>query len=166
MNVFVASVFDCPAEKVWNEVQKSSLLQEIIFPLARVVPVGASAFPERWKQGETIVCQSCLFGVIPIGTRALYFERIDHARQEIQTREQDALIQRWDHLIRVEPTDDGRTCYSDTIAIEAGWLMPLVWLFAQCFYRHRQKRWRRIAKRLATAESSELEEPVRQVRLP
>jgi hypothetical protein len=54
------------------------------------------------------------------------------------------VVRRWDHLIRVEPADGGRTRYSDTIEVEAGALTPLVWLFAKLFYRHRQRRWRTI----------------------
>lgn len=55
------------------------------------------------------------------------------------------LIQRWDHLITVEPDGSRRTRYTDRIEIEAGWLTPLVWAFAQVFYAHRQRRWRRLA---------------------
>ena len=37
------------------------------------------------------------------------------------------------------------------IVIEAGPLTLLVWLFANWFYRHRQRRWRRVARRLTKA---------------
>src|SRR6266852_2598499 len=108
MKVYVESVLDCPAEKIWDEVQKSSLLLEVIHPLARIVPVDAPQFPERWIEGATVRCRLYLFGIIPVGTRSILFERIDQAAQEIQTRERDPLIPRWDHRIRVKPADDGR----------------------------------------------------------
>jgi hypothetical protein len=149
MRVHVESVLDCPPDRVWDEVQKSALLLEVIRPLVRIVPVGAHAFPERWSEGPPISCQSYLFGVLPLGTRTLLFERIDHATRTIQTRECDPLSRRWDHLIAVRPTADGRTRYADTIDLDAGLLTPLVWLFAWCFYHHRQRRWRRVARRLA-----------------
>jgi hypothetical protein len=38
---------------------------------------------------------------------------------------------------------------SDEIEIEAGWLTFFVWLFAQWFYRHRQRKWRNVARRLS-----------------
>jgi hypothetical protein len=72
---------------------------------------------------------------------------------EIQSRESEPLVRRWDHLIRIRPTPDGQTLYSDEIIIEAGWVTLVVWLFAHCFYRHRQRKWRRIARRLAADES-------------
>jgi hypothetical protein len=149
MKVHVESVLDCPPEKVWDEVQKSSLLREVIRPLARVEPVDAAAFPERWVEGTTVRCRSYLFGFIPLGTRTLFFERVDPAAWEIQSRERDPLIRKWDHLVRVREAAGGRALYSDDIDIDAGLLTVLVWLYAQWFYRHRQRRWRRVARRLA-----------------
>jgi hypothetical protein len=149
MQVYVESIFDCPAERVWTEVQTSRLLLEIIRPLLRFIPVGGEQFPERWVEAGTVVGRAFAFGVLPLGRHALYFERIDHVRLEIQTRESDRWIRRWDHLISVRELSGGRTLYSDRIDIDAGRLTPLVWLYARSFYRHRQRRWRRIARRLA-----------------
>lgn len=151
MRVYIESVLPCPAEKVWNEVQRPALWLEIVRPLVRAVPVDGEGFPERWLQGATMRCKCYVFGIIPLGTHSVYLERVDSATREIQSRERDPLIRRWDHLIRVQPTDDGWTHYSDEIIIEAGWLTFLVWLFAQWFYRHRQRRWRQVAHRLVAA---------------
>src|SRR5205814_10309082 len=95
-----------------------------------------------------------LFGIIPLGTHTIFLERIDSEAREIQSRESEWLVRRWDHLIRVRPAADGQTLYSDEILIEAGWLTAFVWLFAHWFYRHRQRRWRRVARRLVAAESA------------
>ena len=122
-----------------------------IHPLAKVVPVDAPEFPERWTEGATVRCRSYLFDVLPIGTRGIFLERIDPVARQIQSREFDLLVRRWDHLIQLRPTGDGRTLYSDKIELEAGFLTVLVWLFAQWFYRHRQRRWRRVANRLSAA---------------
>ena len=149
MIVHVESELPCPAEKVWDEVQRSSLLLEVIRPLVKLVPVDAPHFPERWVEGATVRCRSYLFGVLPLGTRTIFLERIDWAAREIQSRERDPLIRRWDHRVRVWPAGEGRARYSDEIAVEAGWLTSLAWLFAQGFYRHRHRRWRHVASRLA-----------------
>ena len=85
---------------------------------------------------------------------AMAMERIDPAAREIQSRESEWLVRRWDHLVRVRPAGDGQTLYSDEIIIEAGWATFFVWLFAHWFYRHRQRRWRRVARRLAAAEQA------------
>jgi hypothetical protein len=147
MWVRVSSVLDCPPEGVWEQLQRSALLLEVAAPLVRLVPVGA-AFPERWTEGLTLRCRSYLFGFLPLGTRALTFERIDQSAREIQTRESDPLVRRWDHCLRVRPAAGGRTLYTDEIDIDAGLLTPVVWLFAYWFYRHRQMRWRNVARRL------------------
>jgi hypothetical protein len=152
MKVYVQSVLPCPVEKVWDEVQRSALLFEIIRPLFRFVPADGSPFPERWQEGATMRGKGYLFGVIPLGTHTIYLERIDAAAGEIQSRESEPLVRRWDHLIRVRPTHDGQTVYSDEIIIEAGWTTFFVWLFAHYFYRHRQRRWRRVARRLVADE--------------
>jgi hypothetical protein len=147
MLVDVSTVLNCSAAKAWDEVQKSSLLLYVIWPLVRVVPTG-TAFPERWSEGLTIQCKSFVFGVIPIGVRTLHLEKIDQKNYEIQSREHDPLIARWDHLVAIKPLDDSRSLYRDTIDIDAGNLTVVVWAWANWFYRHRQRRWRALAKTL------------------
>jgi hypothetical protein len=139
MIVDVSTVLDCTATKAWDEVQKSSLLVYVIWPLVRVAPTDAP-FPERWSEGLTIQCKSFVFGVIPIGVRTLRFEKIDQKNYEIQSREHDPLISRWDHLVSIKPLDDSRSIYRDTIDIDAGSLTWVVWAWANWFYRHRQRR--------------------------
>ena len=53
----------------------------------------------------------------------------------------------WDHTIRVEPGLGGGTEYTDIVEVRAGVLTPFVWIFAEVFYRHRQRRWRALVKR-------------------
>jgi hypothetical protein len=80
-----------------------------------------------------------------------FMQTILDCRGEIQSRESDPIVRRWDHRIRVQEISDCRAHYSDEIEIDAGILTPVVWLFAAGFYRHRQRRWRAIARRLARA---------------
>jgi hypothetical protein len=127
--------------------QKSSLLRHVIWPLARFVPTGTS-FPERWSEGLVLRCKFFVFGVIPIGAHTLHFETIDHDNYELQSREYDPFIARWDHMVSVKPLDGSRSIFRDTIDIDAGSLTFVVWAWANCFYRHRQRRWRALAKTL------------------
>jgi hypothetical protein len=147
MIVDVSTILDCSAAKAWNEVQKSSLLLHVIWPLARVVGTGAP-FPERWSEGLRIQCRFFVFVVIPIGVHTILIEKIDQKNYEIQSREHDPLIARWDHLISIKPLDDSRSIYRDTIDVEAGSLTFMIWAWANWFYRHRQRRWRALAKTL------------------
>jgi hypothetical protein len=147
MIVDVSTVLNCSATKAWNEVQKSSLLLHVIWPLVRFVPNGAP-FPERWSEGLTIQCKLFVFGVIPMGVHTVHIEKIDQGNYEIQSREHDPLIARWDHLISIKPLGDLQSTYRDTIDVDAGILTFVVWAWANWFYRHRQRRWRALAKAL------------------
>jgi hypothetical protein len=151
MRVHLKSILPCSAEVTWDTVCRSELLRVVARPMVTFAAVGEQCLPRIWKECTNVRIKSHLFGLIPLGTRSLYFERVDGNRREIQTRECDALIHRWDHLISVREDDEGRTLYTDDVEIDAGWVTPIVWLFAHCFYRHRQRRWRRVARRLAAS---------------
>jgi len=45
----------------------------------------------------------------------------------------------------------GKVSYTDEIEIQAGWLTPVIWLFAHIFYRHRQRRWKVMMKEISCA---------------
>jgi len=149
MRVFVRSLLPCDPQDAWAEVKRSSLLLEVARPFVIIRPAKGESFPEQWRVGETICCRSYMFGVVPLGTRMVSFDTIDNQAREIHTREADPLVRSWNHVIRVEVADGGSTRYSDDVEIDAGWLTPVVWLFAQCFYRHRQRRWKTVANRLS-----------------
>jgi len=148
MHVDVSTELNCSAAKAWDEVQKSSLLLRVIWPLARITPTAASGFPERWSEGLTVQCKSFVFGFIPIGVRTLRFERVDPTAHELSIRESDPLVKRWDHLISIRAAGERRAIYRDVIEIDAGVWTFVVWAWTSWFYRHRQARWRKIAKTL------------------
>jgi len=148
MCVDVSTELSCAAAKAWDELQKSSLLDRVVWPLARIAPADASGLPERWSEGLTVRCRPFVFGFVPIGVRTLHFERIDPEAREWFTRESDPLVRRWDHRISIRSAGERRAIYRDVIEIEAGPWTFAVWTWASWFYRHRQARWRKIAKTL------------------
>jgi hypothetical protein len=148
MKVEVSTELDCSAAKVWNEVQKSALLLRVIWPLARISTSGLPDLPEHWDEGQKVQCRVYVFGFIPLGVREIYFERIDHRALRIVTRESDRLVRKWDHTILVRPFGPNRSIYRDTIDVDAGHLTVVVGAWTNWFYRHRQKRWRSLARRL------------------
>jgi hypothetical protein len=148
MKVDVATSLDCSADAAWTEVQTSALLHHVIWPLARVTPVAPQRLPERWCEGETVQCRSYIFSIIPIGVHTIYVERVDQRSREITFREKDALVRSWDHTISITPTSSRQAVYRDVIDIDAGPLTILVWAWASWFYRHRQRRWRALARTL------------------
>ena len=151
MRVVVESVLPCPAERAWEEVRTSRLLREVAAPVVTFRPADGGDLPAVWPAGRTVAVRCKLFGVLPLGIHSIHLERIDPEAREIQSRESDPLIRRWDHLVSIQDRPDGRCRYRDVVDIDAGPLTAAVWLFAQCFYRHRQRRWRRVARCLAAA---------------
>jgi len=145
MIVDVSTILDCPASKAWDQVQTSALHRYVIWPLARMAPSGAP-LPERWSEGHTVRCRLFIFGFIPMGIHTVHLEKVDQSKHEIQSRENDPLVARWDHLISVKSLDNGRSFYRDTIDIDAGVLTFAVWAWANWFYRHRQRRWRALVR--------------------
>jgi hypothetical protein len=139
----------CPADAAWSEVQKVSLLQEIARPLVTFASAGDGVLPARWPSAGTVELRMFLFGWVPLGLHELRVETVDSGRREIQTRERDRMVRRWDHRISIVERGTDACAYSDEVEIEAGPWTALVWLFAQAFFRHRHRRWASVASRLA-----------------
>jgi hypothetical protein len=145
--VTLSTALECTHDEAWEQVQTSALLQHIAAPLIRFVPKGDAPFPEQWQPGEYRAWM-CLFGVLPIGWQAVVIsepEPIGTSRF-IRDNGYGPLIKRWDHWITIAPGENGTTCYTDRVEIEAGLLTPLIAAFARVFYAHRQRRWRHLAK--------------------
>ncbi len=85
---------------------------------------------------------------MPAWWHEIEITRLDDASREILTSEKGGAIKQWRHRITVDERGPYRSHYTDEIEIEAGPLTPLVWGYAHLFYRYRQRRWRRLARRL------------------
>lgn len=149
MRVYLESIFPCSAALFWQALCRSETLVEVSRPILTFRPREPETFPTEWREGETLLLDPYLYGLIPLGRRKILFERIDVQHYEIQTRESDSLVKRWDHLMSVQSATGNKTLYTDDVEIQAGLLTPLVWLFAHWLYRHRHRRWQKVAKRLA-----------------
>lgn len=58
----------------------------------------------------------------------------------------------WNHDITLIPLDGSHTEYTDRVEIRAGWKTPFIWLWAEAFYAHRQRKWIKMLEK--KAESS------------
>ena len=50
----------------------------------------------------------------------------------------------WNHDITLVSLDDDHTQYTDRVEIHAGWKTLFIWLWANMFYAHRQRKWIRL----------------------
>jgi hypothetical protein len=147
MRVEIGTIIPAPAELVWHHLGRPALLVHVAGPILSFTPEKPPFWPERWAEGD-YSAQMRLLGLLPLGRQTVGLRR---GREEgwprtIRDDGSGTLVRRWDHLITVEPDGPGRTRYRDTVDIEAGLLTPFIWLFAQLFYRHRQRRWRALAR--------------------
>lgn len=143
-SIEISTVLNAPAETVYEHAQTSQLLHYVTRGVLSFHPIDPPEFPERWRDGEYKTGMRWK-GVLPIGWQVIRIET-QPVRGDVRSLRDNGygpLIRKWDHMIEIRPVDAGCS-YVDRLDLEAGLLTPVVAAFASRFYRHRQKRWRRL----------------------
>ena len=143
MIVQKTSVFPAAKETVFRKLQQLETLQYIAKPYATFEPIGEAV--STWVVGSTSAYRFRLFGVIPYGTHTIHILRFDP--DGISSREGNEHVPVWNHDIRLIEKDENHTQYTDRVEIQAGWKTVFIWLWANAFYAHRQRKWIRLLKR-------------------
>lgn len=144
MTVRKTSVFSATEKEIFKRLKRLKTLQYIAWPMAAFTPVNEN-HELVWKEGTESSYRFKLFGVIPFGIHTI---KVIHfgVKQGIFTNESNTHVPVWNHRILIEKMDDSNTRYTDIVDIEAGWKTVFIYLWAVCFYSHRQKRWKRLLK--------------------
>ena len=142
MIVQKTSVFPAGRDAVFQKLQKLETLQYIAWPFATFEPVGNAVL--AWTVGSTSSYRFRLFGVIPFGTHTIHIVRFDP--ESIRSREANEHVPVWNHDIIMEPVDANHTEYTDRVEIRAGWKTAFIWVWANAFYAHRQRKWIRLLR--------------------
>jgi hypothetical protein len=100
----------------------------------------------------TVRVKLLFFSFIPAWVHEIEIVRLDDTDREILTSEHGGSVKKWNHRITIDEHGPWRSRYTDEIDIGAGVMTPLVWAYAELFYRYRQWRWRRLARSLAAAD--------------
>ena len=137
MIVQKTSVFPAGRGTVFQELQQLETLQYIARPYAAFEPVNDAV--HIWTVGSTSSYRFRLFGVIPFGTHTIHIVRFDP--DGVNSCEGNEHVPVWNHDIVLEPVDADHTRYTDRVEIKAGWKTVFVWLWANAFYAHRQRKW-------------------------
>lgn len=147
----VSSELLMPVDSAWNQVRTSALLEFVTKGKMRFKP-GGGAFPETWREGDTVTTRMRAYGFIPFGgLHTLYFDKIDEEEKVIETKEWNRAVKIWNHRIVLREIEEDRTYYEDEIIIYAGALTGPITSFAKGFYKHRQRRWQLVAQGLGPA---------------
>lgn len=140
MIVQKSSLFPASKETVFRKLQQLETLQLIAKPFATFEPVGETV--STWEAGSTSAYRFRLFGLIPYGTHTIHILRFDP--DGVSSRERNAHVPVWNHEISLVEKDENHTLYTDRVEIRAGWKTAFIWLWANAFYAHRQKKWVRL----------------------
>ena len=144
--VVVTSVFETDIENIWCKIQDIETLREICKPKASFISYGN--IPSAWKEGETFYFKMFLHRFIPIGKHTINVIKIDKKSREIVSNEYNKRVTIWNHYIQMEKITENITKYTDSVELYAGYLTPLAAWWTLYFYKHRQKKWQKIAKNL------------------
>jgi hypothetical protein len=157
MKLRLSTRIDLPPAEVWQLVQTPRLLDFVAAPLMRFEYLEPLR-PRRFEAGGRCLARLRIFGIVPFGTQWIVTSLDEPAEGAWPRRLRDdghgALIAMWDHWITVAPDIGGGTRYTDELEVRAGALTPFVWAFAQVFYRHRQRRWRKLARLAGAGDRS------------
>ena len=145
LTVRKSSVFSVSVEEVFSRLQKIKTLQYIAYPYATFKPVNGEK-ELIWKKGTVAGFEFKLFGIIPFGIHTIKVLRFS-LEEGIFTEEKNTHVPVWNHEIVLEKVDGNTTKYTDIVEIEAGWKTVFVYIWAVCFYTHRQRMWKRLLKR-------------------
>lgn len=140
MFVQKTSVFPASQEIIFRKLQKLETLQAVSKPYASFEPLDKMA--ETWNAGSTTYYRFRLFGLISFGIHTILIIRM--APDGISSRENNEHVPVWNHDIRLVKLDDEHTKYTDRVEIRAGWKTVFIWIWANAFYAHRQRRWIKI----------------------
>jgi Polyketide cyclase / dehydrase and lipid transport len=142
--VRIETDLDAPADRVWAAMLQPATFLHVCRGLVRVPSLEGRIDPLR--EGEAGTAWLWAFGLVPAYRHTIEVRRVDPAGRTIATHEHGGVLRAWDHTLRVEPAGADRARYSDTVAIDAGALTPLVARLARGIYRYRQRRWRALAR--------------------
>lgn len=147
MGFTLSSRLDAPAEEVWLHLQSPLLMQHVAAPVLAFRALAGSPLPDPWVEGDFQVSMH-LFGVLPLGNQTVGIRLVKAQGwpRHVLDDGHSWLIRSWKHRIVLEPAGPSETRYTDGIAIRAGVLTPMVWLFARLLFAHRQRRLRALAQ--------------------
>ena len=145
MNVYIQSIFNCSAQRLFEEVQKTENFFYVTNPLVRFVPRDCTV-DAVWKERQYVMNMYFL-GFLPLGSQYIHIQ-LDKANMSVLDRGHSKPVPKWHHLIRIQEAGETQALYSDCIDIEAGLLTLPVVLFARCFFYYRQYRWKKLVKKM------------------
>jgi ligand-binding SRPBCC domain-containing protein len=121
MRVQLKLVLDCPADAAWEALRSPDVFREVFHPFANVEPIDPPTFPERWRDGPSLLRVTSFSGLVPLGEQLIDLSRSERDGVRILEDRGHAVtgplagLTLWRHRMAVSATEDGRTLYRDRL---------------------------------------------------
>ena len=145
MRVIRSSVFPADADVIWEKLKEIDSLKYVAAPMATFSAVGHSG-ALVWEKGCEYDFVFKLFGFIPFGTHHISIRKFDSAEHIIVSYEHNENVRKWNHRITLKTVGRSHTLYTDIVDIDAGIKTLPIYIWANIFYAHRQRRWIRLLR--------------------
>jgi hypothetical protein len=140
----ISTILDTTPDKLWSRIKHPDSLIYVCKPILYFAPKNNTKLDSYWEVDKAYNLNLFLFKYIPFGSHKLTIKSINTSSNEIVSQESGLLAKTWNHTISFKSINAKQIRYTDTLEIKSGLITIFVWIFAQIFYRHRQKKWRKL----------------------
>jgi len=151
IKIIISSTLNNSAEKIWNKLLNIETLIEICKPMA-TFKSKINETEMKWEINKEYIFKLFIYGFIPFGNHKIILKKLDKENKIILSNEYNKIVKIWNHLIfmknigenEIKYTDEVEI-YADEVEIYAGIFTLFTAIWAKLFYKHRQKKWKRIS---------------------
>jgi len=144
IKIIISSTFSNSAEKIWNKLLNIETLIEICKPMV-TFKSKLNEKEMKWEIKKEYVFKLFIYGFIPFGDHKIILKELDKENKIILSNENNKIVKIWNHLILMENVGENEVKYTDEVEIYAGIFTLFTAIWAKLFYKHRQKKWKRIS---------------------
>jgi hypothetical protein len=143
--IHVETTLPTSAARVWYAMQSPATFLYVCQGLFGIPALAGRAEPLR--EGERGTAWLFAFHFIPAYQHTIEVAEVDETTRIIRTHEHGGILRAWNHTLHVEPIDENRCRYTDTVDIDAGFATVFVAALAVGIFRYRQRRWRKLVRK-------------------
>ena len=144
IKIIISSTLNNSAEKIWNKLLNIETLIEICKPMA-TFKSNLNEKEMKWEIDKEYIFKLFIYGFIPFGNHKIILKKLDKENKIILSNEYNKIVKIWNHLIFMENVGENEVKYTDEVEIYAGIFTLFTAIWAKLFYKHRQKKWKRIS---------------------
>ncbi len=131
----VKATYAADADEMFADAMSFAELRDAMSGLATYEGLPADGLAE---QGARHVVDVTMWGWLKTRGHVMEIETVDYESRIAQSREHNPAIKRWDHTISIQP-ENGKTVWTDTVVLDAGWRTVFVSRFVVYVYTYRHR---------------------------